>query len=442
MADDGSQVRHIRVSEQPMNKRTRKTNSLVIAAAVAALSAVSTPSQGASRADLSADWPTWRGPARDDLSKDSGLLKEWPKGGPPLAWEAKGLGSGFSSVSVADGKIFTMGDAHGAEYVFAVNAADGTQAWSTKVGPPGKVDHPGSRTTPTVDGGLVYAQDPLGDLVCLKAADGSQVWHVHLEKDLKGGHPGWGYAESPLVDGDHLICTPGGKQGTLAALDKKTGIVVWRSEGVTDGAAYGSPVPADLGGRHQFIQLTEKSVFGVAADTGKLLWRAARQGQTAVVPTPIVHDNFVYVTSGYGVGCDLFKIDVSTSEFKAEKVYANKVMVNHHGGVILYQGNLYGYSDSGGWTCQRMSDGKALWQSGALGKGAIGYADGHFYLRDEGGAGTIVLIDATPDGFKERGRFNPQDRSRDNAWPHPVITGRKLYIRDQDVLLCYNVNAP
>ncbi len=160
----------------------------------------------------------------------------------------------------------------------------------------------------------------------------------------------------------------------------------------------------------------------------------------AVVPTPIVHDHFVYVTSGYGVGCDLFKIDTSTSEFKADKVYANKVMVNHHGGVILYQDNIYGYSDGGGWTCQNFADGKAAWQEKkALGKGSIAYADGHFYLRAESGPGTIVLIDATPDGFKERGRFNPPDRSQLNSWPHPVVTGGKLYIRDQDVLLCYDV---
>jgi outer membrane protein assembly factor BamB len=427
-------------SRSPFIKR-----SLLIAAAAAMLSALpvfSTPAHTAAGAEMTAEWPTWRGPARDDLSKDAGLLKEWPKGGPPLAWEAKGLGSGFSSVSVAGGRIFTMGDADGVESVYALNAADGKPLWSTKVGPPGAVNHPGSRSTPTVDGDLVYALDPLGDLVCLKAADGKEVWHVHLEHDLGGKHPGWAYAESPLIDGDHLICTPGGKQGTLAALDKKTGKVVWRSEGVTDPAAYSSPVPTEIGGTPQIVQFTSESVFAVAPDTGKLLWRAERKGKTAVIPTPIIHDNLVYVTSGYGVGCDLFKIDTTTSEFKPEKVYANTVMVNHHGGVILYQDNVYGYSDKAGWTCQKLADGQAVWQENkALGKGAIAYADGHFYLRAEGGAGTVVLIDATPDGFKERGRFDPPDRSQLNAWPHPVITGGKLYIRDQEVLLCYDVTA-
>jgi outer membrane protein assembly factor BamB len=431
-----------------MNKFRRKSHSLPIAAAVAVLSALpafSTSSPRAAGAEMSADWPTWRGPARDDLSKETGLLKEWPKEGPPLAWEAKGLGSGFSSVSVADGRIFTMGDTDGAEFVFALSATDGKQLWSVNVGPPGKVNHPGSRSTPTVDGNLVYALDPLGQLTCLNTADGKEVWHTHLEKDLGGKHPGWAYAESVLIDGDHLICTPGGKEGTLAALDKKTGKVVWRSEGITDPAGYSSAVPADIGGKHQIVQFTPDSVFGVAADTGKLLWRAERKGQTAVIPTPIVHDNLVYVTSGYGVGDDLFRIDVSTSEFKAEKVYANKVIINHHGGVILYQGDVYGYcdghGDKGGWTCQKLTDGNALWQDKKLGKGSIGYADGHFYLRAEGGPGTIVLIDASPDGYKERGRFDPPDRSRLEAWPHPIIAGGKLYIRDQNVLLCYDVKA-
>jgi hypothetical protein len=179
----------------------------------------------------------------------------------------------------------------------------------------------------------------------------------------------------------------------------------------------------------------------VAADTGKLLWRAERKGKIAVIPTPIVHDDCVYVASGYGVGCDMFKIDTSTSEFKADKVYANDVMVNHHGGVILYQDHLYGYSDKGGWTCQNFADGKAVWQDKSLGKGSIAYADGHFYLRAEAGPGTIVLIDATPDGYKEHGRFDPPDRSKLHSWPHPVIAGGKLYIRDQDVLLCYDVKA-
>jgi outer membrane protein assembly factor BamB len=431
---------------KPMNRF--RNRSLLIAAGIAVLSAlpaIPTPSQRASGAELSADWPTWRGPARDDLSKDTGLLKEWPKDGPPLAWETKGLGGGFSGVSIADGKIFTMGDDdNGIESVIALNAADGKKLWSTKIGPQGRQDKDkaGSRSTPAVDGEFVYAMDPTGDVACFKIGNGEEVWHVHRERDLGGAHPGgWLYAESPLIDGDHLICTPGGKQGTLAALDKKTGKVVWRSEGVTDPAAYSSTVAADIGGKHQIVALTFDSVFGVAADTGKLLWRAERKGKIAVIPTPIVHDDCVYVASGYGVGCDMFKIDTSTSEFKADKVYANDVMVNHHGGVILYQDHLYGYSDKGGWTCQNFADGKAVWQDKSLGKGSIAYADGHFYLRAEAGPGTIVLIDATPDGYKEHGRFDPPDRSKLHSWPHPVIAGGKLYIRDQDVLLCYDVKA-
>jgi len=434
-----------------MNKATNRFRGrpLLIATAVAvfsALPAISTSPARAAGAELSGFWPQWRGPTRDDLSKDSGLLTEWPKDGPPLAWEAKGLGGGFSGVAVVDGKIFTMGDDdNGIESVIALGAADGRMIWSRAIGKSGHQDKDkaGSRATPAVDGEFVYAMDPTGDVACFKTADGDEVWHVHRETDLGGAHPkAWLYADSPMIDGDHLICAPGGKEGTLAALDKKTGKVVWRSEGVTDDAAYSSPVAADIGGKHQIIELTFKSVFAVAADTGKLLWRIDRKGTVAVIPTPIVDGNFVYVASGYGNGCDLFKIDTSTSQFTAERVYANKVMVNHHGGVILYKDHLYGYSDGGGWTCQELASGKAIWQEkNALGKGSIAYADGHFYLRGEGGPGTVVLIEATPDGFKESGRFDPPDRSKLNAWPHPVITGGKMYIRDQNVLLCYDVAA-
>ena len=392
---------------------------------------------------LPGQWPQWRGPNRDGKSPETGLLKQWPEAGPALAWKATGIGTGYSSVAVVGGRVFTMGDLADGEHVIALNVADGKPAWSVKVAPKGSVDYPGPRATPTVDGQHLYVVAPLGDVVCLEAASGKEVWRKHLENDFGGKHAHWGYAESPLVDGDRLVVTPGGRQGTLVALDKRTGQKLWQSKEWTDEAQYSSVIVAEHGGVRQYIQLTMKTVAGVAADSGKLLWKGAFPGRTAVIPTPIFHDGHVYVAAGYGVGCALFKINAQGGKFTAQQVYQNKVMKNHHGGVILHEGKVYGHSDSSGWTCQDLLSGKEAWQDKEkLGKGAIAYADGMFYLREEdAGKGTIALIEASPEGYKEHGRFDQPDRSGKNTWPHPVVAGGKLYIRDQDTLLCYDVKA-
>ena len=388
------------------------------------------------------DWPQWRGPNRDDLSTETGLLKQWPAGGPSLAWKADVLGAGYSGVAVAKGKIFTMGDVGEESKLLALSEAGGKLLWSAKLGGPGEYGgYRGTRGTPTVDGDLVYALNQHGDLVCVEAGSGKEVWRKSLKRDFGGGTPGWGYAESPLVDGDKVFCTPGGQRGAIVGLNKKTGELIWQSKEFRDGAHYSSLIVQDVFGQRQVIQLTSASVAGLAVADGKLLWRADRHGRTAVIPTPIFHDNCVYVTSGYGVGCNLFKISQDGAQFKAEPVYDNKDMQNHHGGVILLGGNLYGHSDSQGWFCQTFKTGEKVWSHPGVGKGSIAYADGHFYLRSEGGKGTIALIEATPSGYQEVGHFAQPDRSSKNSWPHPVIANGRLYIRDQGVLLCYDVKA-
>lgn len=388
-----------------------------------------------------ADWPQWRGPKRDGHSPETDLLQEWPTGGPPLAWKTNGLGTGYASVSVAKGRIFTMGDRTDSSFVHAFDL-QGKPLWSTKVGKPGGGGgYPGPRCTPAADGDFVYALGQHGDLVCAEAATGKEVWRKNLNKDFGGQVGGWGYSESPLIDGDQLICTPGGRQGTLLALNKKTGAKTWQSYQWRDAAEYASPIVAEIGGRRQYIQLTGDSLGGVAADSGKVLWRVSRRGATAIIPTPIFHQDHVYVTSGYGVGCNLFRISATGNSFKAHEVYDNKVMVNHHGGVILVGEHVYGYSDGKGWVCQNFKSGEMVWSDKKLGKGSIAYADGRFYLRSEGSKGTVALIEATPQGYRERGRFDQPERSGKDSWPHPVIAGGKLYLRDQDLLLCYDVKA-
>src|SRR6266850_1827584 len=384
------------------------------------------------------DWPQWRGPKRDGHSADSGLLTQWPAGGPPLLWKTNGIGRGYSSVAVANGKIFTLGDGPASSFVYALDLK-GAPLWMAKLGRVGGGGgYAGPRCTPAVSDGMVYGLGQFGDLLCVEADTGKELWRKNLRKDFSGEVGGWGYSESPLVDGEKVLCTAGGMNGAIVALDKKTGELIWRCKEFTDRAEYSSIIVEEVGGVRQYIQLTGGSVAGIGAKDGKLLWRARRRGQTATIPTPIYNDNHVYVSSGYGVGCNLFKI-APGSEFSVEPVYNNTVMVNHHGGVILVGEHLYGYSDGKGWVCQEFKTGQMVWSDKKLDKGSISYADGHFYLRSEGGRGTVVLIEASPTAYKEKGRFNQPDRSGQNSWPHPVIAGGKLYLRDQDLLLCYDV---
>jgi outer membrane protein assembly factor BamB len=390
------------------------------------------------------DWPQWLGAKRDGCCTETGLLKDWPEGGPRLAWKATGLGAGYSGVSVVGNRVYTMADGTDADFIRALDAKTGQVIWSAKVGRPGGGGgYPGPRCTPTVDGALLMALGQHGDLVCVEAATGKELWRHNLAEELGGKMmSGWGYSESPLVDGQQVICTPGGPQGTLAAFDKQSGKLLWRSTDFTDKASYSSAIVETIGGKRQYIQLTDANLAGVEAATGKLLWRGPCPGKVAVIPTPIFADGCVYGTRGYGIGCTMFRVSESGGQFTATQVYDNKVMVNHHGGVVKVGDCLYGYSDGKGWTCQDFKTGQDLWsEKEKLGKGSILYADGRLILRAEKDKGTLVLIEASPKGWTEHGRFDQPDRSSKNSWPHPVIANGQLYIRDQDTLLCYDVKG-
>lgn len=389
----------------------------------------------------SADWPQWRGPHQDSISTDTGLLKAWPTGGPELQWKATGLGAAFSTVSIAGDRIYTMGDMDGSSYAFGLDRTDGKRIWITKIGKagaPGWGKYTGPRSTPTVDGNRVYVLGQYGELACLEASSGRKLWEKNLIKDFGGKRPSWGYSESVLVDGDKLLCTPGGKKGAIVALDKETGASIWQSEAFKDEAHYSSLVCAEIEGVKQYVQLTARSVAGVGTD-GTLLWQAKRKGKVAVIPTPIVKDNCVYVSSGYGIGSNLFQVNQTDGQFSARQVYADKTMANHHGGVLLYGDHLYGYCDKNGWICQDFATGQIVWaEKKQAGKGSLTCADGMLYLRSEA-KGTVALIKATPAGYQETGRFIQPDFGKPKTWPHPVVAGKRLYLRDQDVLLCYDL---
>lgn len=406
--------------------------------AIAALGLLATGSLAA------ADWPQWRGPTRNDHSPDKGLLKSWPKDGPKRAWLNDGVGLGYAGYSVADGKLFTMGLREGQELLIALDAATGKELWATPAGPryPNNWGD-GPRMTPTVSGDRVFAIGGQGLLVCASAKNGKVLWTKSLVSDLGGKLQDWGYTESPLVVGDVVICTPGGSQGTLAGLDTQTGKVVWRSKDVTDNAQYSSPILISHEGKPQVVQLIMNKVFGVDPKSGALLWKHDFPGRVAVIPTPIYSDGIVYVTAGYGVGCAAFKLGPGNS---VEPLYQdNKVMKNHHGGVVLVGGHLYGHSDGAGWVCQELATGKEVWSHKGFGKGAVHYADGMLYCLDER-SGDVALVEANTQGWKEVARFKlaplSEKRSRQGGiWPHPVVVNGRLYLRDQEYLHCFDVKG-
>lgn len=391
-----------------------------------------------------ADWPQWRGPNRTDIGSEKGLLKSWPEGGPKQLWVFKDAGLGYAGVSIVGGKLFTMGLRNDGEELIAIDAKDAKELWSAKIGSILKNDWgDGPRGTPAVDGGFVYALGGQGNLICASIADGKIAWQKSM-KEFGGKTPGWGYTESVLVDGDKVLCTPGGSQGAIIALNKKTGETIWQSKDFTDGAQYSSIMATDLNGKRQYVQLTMKSIVGLDAANGSKLWSVEFPGRVAVIPTPIISGNQVYVTAGYGVGCLSVKINPDNS---VTGLYTNKVMKNHHGGVILIDGHVYGHSDGSGWTCQNFATGEEVWvEKNALRKGAVAYADGMLYCLAEDN-GTVALVEASPKAWKEVSRFklDPQTTQRKpqgRIWTHPVVLNGRLYLRDQELLSCYDVKAP
>jgi outer membrane protein assembly factor BamB len=386
------------------------------------------------------DWPQWRGPNRDARSQESGLLKKWPEDGPPLEWKTQGLGGGFSSISVANGTIFTLGDLDDGCHVIALKEADGSPVWKTKIGEAGgHRKYPGPRSAPTVDGAQVFVLNQHSDLACLDAKSGEKIWSVNLQADFGGKMmSGWKYSESPLVDGEAVICTPGGKEGTLLSLNRKTGKKLWQTSDWTNPAGYSSVIITTIHGVRQYVQLTGKSVAGIDPKSGDILWKADRLGKTAVIATPVVHDNIVFVTSGYGIGCNAFGINREGDKWTAGQVYASSKFANHHGGVIAHDGHVYGSSGSM-FACMNLKSGELTYRERSAGKGATVFAEGHFYLRSENGP--VALIQSSSEKLKEVSRFEQPERSDMKAWPHPVIANGKLYLRDQNLLLCYDLSA-
>ena len=422
------------------------------------------------------DWPQWQGPDRNAVSKEKGLLQEWPNDGPPLVWTAKDLGGGDSMPSVAAGRIYGMSNRGDDEVVWAISESDGKPVWTTPLRRATAQQFPqsqeGPSCTPTVDSDRLYVIGLSGDISCVQAADGKVVWHRSMIDDFGGRPPMWSFRESPLVDGDKVICTPGADEAMMVALDKLTGKTIWKTKmpaaaappsanaggpggfgrgfgrGPQAGAAYASAIAIEFGGQRQYVQFAAKAVIGVAAADGKFLWRYDKPANFMGlnIATPLYQDGTIFASSAYGAGGGLVKLTKEADgSIQAHEVYFSKRMQNHHGGLVVVDGAIFGAhggNEGGNIACLDLKTGEQLWSQrteGLVKKGSVALADGRVYYRQEDGP--MLLVEPSKTGYIERGRFKQPTRTQLPAWAHPVIANGKLYIRDQDTLFCYDVKA-
>jgi outer membrane protein assembly factor BamB len=386
---------------------------------------------------VSTDWPQWRGPDRSGISPETGLLRAWPKGGPAVVWTASDLGAGYGAVAVAGDRVYVQGMRNRQSLVTALNRADGRVLWSRPLGPAGNNDRgPGPRSTPTVDGDRLYVLTENGHLACLRTADGTIVWQRNILSDFRARNINWLLSESPLVDGDRVFVSPGGRGAGMVALDKMTGKTVWESKELSDEAGYSSAIVADVHGVRTLMTLTADAGVGIRASDGKLMWRYRNvANRTANAATPVYANDRVFYSSAYGTGGALLNLRAAGSEVRAEEAYFTRDMQNHHGGMVLLNGYLYGFNNSI-LTCLEFATGKLMWRDRSVGKGSLAAADGHLYVVSENHV--VGLVEATHTVYREKGRFTIRDQGLP-SWAHPAISGGRLYIRNQGTLSVYNV---
>lgn len=384
-----------------------------------------------------ADWPQFRGPNRDGLSPETGLLKSWPKDGPKLLWTATGCGQGYSSPVIVGDKIFTLGDVDGKGCLITFSL-DGKPGKTVPFCAANPGDLGGTHSTPTVEGGMVYCFGPHGDLACFNAKTLEKVWAVNVGKKFKGGVPQWQYSESPLVDGENVICCPGGPNAAIVALNKKTGETVWTSKGHSDPAAYSSAILMTVDKLPMIVAQTAKSLVGVNAATGAPLWHYKRPANgTANAPSPVFSGNRVFEATGYGQGGGAVDLTVSGGIVTAAPAWETKDMDCHHGGYVLVNGYIYG-NNGGGWACLDFKTGQTKWQADGIGKGCVIYADGLLYTLGEGNR-KVGLVKATPEALTLVSEFTLPGGDKGSLWAHPAIANGRLYVRYGDTLYCYDI---
>ena len=367
-------------------------------------------------------------------------MTSWPSSGPAGVWVTSDLGAGYGSVAVAGDRVFVQGMVGEESAVSSLDLDDGALVWRQSLSPGGYSSYgSGPRGTPTVDGDRLYVLTEIGELACLRVQDGSVVWQRDILGDFDGRNPNWLMSESPLVDGDLVIVTPGGRDAGMVALDKMSGETVWVSAELGDRPGYASPVVADVDGVRTVMTLTDEAGVGVRTSDGLLMWRYERVANgTANIATPVFHDNKVFYTSAYGRGGALLGLTVENGVVRTKELYFTRNLQNHHGGVVLIDGYLYGFNESI-LTCIEFSTGEVMWRDRSVGKGAVTYADGHLYVLSENNV--MGLVEASPVEYVEKGRFQTPDQSWP-SWAHPVVSGGRLYVRSQEVLAVYDLTPP
>lgn len=385
---------------------------------------------------LAAEWPQWRGPRRDGKSRETGLMRTWPAGGPREVWAVNGLGDGYSSVVVVGGKIYTTGVIDGVGYLFAISESGkllGKAAYGRDVA---KGGYRGARSTPTVAGGRIYVMSGYGVVTCFDQGRGKKLWQVDTFRTFGGRQISWQISESLLVDAGRVICTPGGSRALLAALNPQNGATIWRCTGLDCRSAYCSPLAVNHGGRRMILTMVEKGAVGVDAESGKLLWFHPHKNKYAVhAATPVYHKGRVFITSGYGYGSEL--LELSPNGTRVSVKWTSKALDNHHGGVVFVDGCVYG-TNNRELVCLDFDTGKVKWRDRAVGKGSLTYADGMLYMYGE--RGMVGLVDPKREGSKLVSSFRITKGSNQH-WAHPVVSGGRLYIRHGNVLMAFGVKG-
>jgi len=393
------------------------------------------------------EWPQFHGPNRDNKSLDTGLLKTWPEGGPRRLWEATGIGEGYSTVAIAGGHIHTTGSINH-DCVITVLDMDGKKVWTRKNGKAWRRSYPGTRSTPTIADGMLYHLSGLGSLVCLNARDGEPVWSVDIMSRFGGRNIIWGLAESPLVFDDKVVCTPGGKDVSMVALDRKTGKVIWECRGAGDKPGYASPILVEHKGLRQIVTVMSQSVVGVRASDGKLLWKYPHKVyMDENITTPIFHNGFLVVSGCVRKGTTSLRLEVSGDRCSVKRHWHNRTLDNKQGGIVLVDGRIYGYAEQFGkstpWVCIDFKSGRDISKSAPLlssykyRNGCLTYADGRFYLYSDDGQ--MALAKATDEGLVVTGRLKLKEPGKRPTWAHPVVCGGRLYLRYGDKLAAYEV---
>ncbi len=399
-------------------------------------------------------WPTFRGTDRTAVAPESGLADAWSQDGPPLVWRTLGIGRGYSSLAIDEHRIYTMGDTlpesdSEDEFLICLDRESGDIVWKSRTGPAwnkGQKSWQSSRSTPTIDGDRIYALTAFGELICFDRA-GREIWRRHLKDDLSGDKAdGWGYSESPTIDGNRLICTPGGPQATMVALDKMSGDLIWSARRPEDrGAGHASIVVSEIAGTRIYVQTTGSGAMGVRASDGALMWTYDIPRTTAVIPTPIVSGDLVFFTAGYGLGGALLRqIPHGDGTVGVEEIYPNKPeLQNKHGGVVRIGEYIYGDVDARGTPfCAEMMTGKVLWRGRGSGRqsASVVAADGKLYLFYSDG--TMTMAKANPEAFEELAAFKIPDVGDRPCWAHPVVLDGHLYLRQDNQVLRYDIRRP